>query len=326
LATADERKGTKLKLTPIILIAIVGSNALIASPETRERYAASTGSLYSRFESINSGAQSSPQEIVTLLQQIEGAWQPLSLEDKQFLGNRRWHDYRSAALLLTNYGAYELASESLRKHAELCRQLGMSAEGASASTYQEFAKLHAAVAQATGTDPLAGMTDYLFRQQGNKYIVARQEPDPTVKGITVDGVAESEKLAQVLELSAQDGQAIIDRTRWVIGPKGKIEETLRHATREVSFDEDGRLSARPLKAPVFTAEAKSPEPAPARNSATSAPMIPSPTVTPEVPRTPTTPIAPIPATPIEKRGPPWPWLVGIIVLLVIVALVAKRRA
>ncbi len=41
---------------------------------------------------------------------------------------------------------------------------------------------------------------------------------------------------------------------------------------------------------------------------------------------PTTPIAQTPAVPVERESAVWPWLVGILVLLVIVALALKRRA
>ena len=169
------------------------------------------------------------------------------------------------------------------------------------------------------------MTDYLFRRQGDKYIVARQELDPEVKGITVDGVTESEALAQVLEVSAQDGQAMIERTRWVVGPKGKVEETLRRATREVSFDEDGRLSAKPLSAAVFAPDAKSHEAAPSQLPATPAPATPVPTATP-APSSPTPTTAESPAPVVERKSPVWPWLVGILALVVIVAVALKRRA
>lgn len=239
------------------------------------------------------------------------------------------------ALAYIGQSEVELASNSaneaarqLKSAGSLYQQFGGRIEYATKSPnafFERLAKLQAGVAQTTGSDPLAGLTDYLFRKQGQKYIVARQELDPEVKGITVDGINESETLAQVLEVSAQDGQAIIERTRWVVGPKGKVEETLQRATREVSFDEDGRLSAKPISAPVLGgSEPPALQPSATPEAATPAPSTPVATSTPAL-SSPVPAVAESPAPMVERKSPAWPWVVGILALIVIVAVVLKRR-
>jgi hypothetical protein len=174
---------------------------------------------------VVSAAQSRP-----VLTKLDALWQALPQSEKEAAWPRM-------ALAYIGQSEVELASNSaseaarqLKTAGTLYQRFGGRIEYSTKSPnafFERLAKLQAGVAQATGTDPLSGMADYLFRQQGDKYIVARQELDPEVKGITVNGVAEYEVLAQVLQVSAQDGQAMIERTRWVVGPKGRVEETRR---------------------------------------------------------------------------------------------------
>lgn len=258
---------------------------------------------------------------------LDALWQALPQSKKEAV-------WPHMALAYIGQSEVELASNSaneaarqLKAAGSLYQRFGGRIEYATKSPtvfFERLAKLQAGVAQMTGTDPLSGMTDYLFRREGDKYIVARQELDPEVKGITVDGVTETETLAQVLEVSAQDGQALIEKTRWLVGPKGKIEETLRRATREVSFDEDGRLSAKPLSASVFPADGRRGEATP-QLLATPAPPTPGPSATPAASQQPATPVVQTPSAPIEHRAPVWPWVVGILALVVIVAVALKRR-
>lgn len=264
-----------------------------------------------------------------VLTTLDAIWKALPQSEKEAAWPRM-------ALAYIGQSEVELASNSaseaarqLKAAGSLYQRFGGRIEYATKSPnafFERLAKLQAGVAQATGADPLSGMTDYLFRQQGDKYIVARQELDPEVEGITVDGVTELEVLAQVLQVSTQDGQAMIERTRWVVGPKGRVEETLRRATREVSFDENGRLSAKPLSASVFAPDAKRAEASPPQLPATPTPITAAATGTPESSPQPATPMAPSPAATVEQRGPVWPWLVGILALVLVVAFALKRHA
>lgn len=82
--------------------------------------------------------------------------------------------------------------------------------------------------------------------------------------------------------------------------------------------------------PPVTTAAVNPTPAvpatatPAK--ATPTPTTPVPTSTPIASTAPATPVAQTPAVPVEERAPVWPWLVGILALIVIVAVALKRRA
>jgi hypothetical protein len=78
------------------------------------------------------------------------------------------------------------------------------------------------------------------------------------------------------------------------------------------------LAAERAKAetPPPDAQPKSPTPE------LPAPSTPVPTATPA----PTTPVAQTPAIAAERRSPVWPWVVGILALVVIVAFALKRRA
>lgn len=58
---------------------------------------------------------------------------------------------------------------------------------------------------------------------------------------------------------------------------------------------------------------------------TSVPATPVPRATPAPSTKPATPLAQTPAANVEQRTSVWPWIVGILVLVVIVALVFKRR-
>lgn len=264
-----------------------------------------------------------------VLAKLGAVWQTLPPNEKEAVWPRM-------ALAYIGQSEVELASNSaneaarqLKSAGSLYQQFGGRIEYATKSPnvfFERLARLQAGVAQTTGSDPLAGLTDYLFRKQGQKYIVARQELDPEVKGITVDGIKESETLAQVLEVSAQDGQAIIERTRWVVGPKGKVEETLQRATREVSFDEDGRLSAKPISAPVLGgSEPPAPQPSATPSAVTPAGSTPVPTGTP-APSSPAAVVAESPAALAESKAPVWPWVIGILALVVFAVLALKRRA
>jgi hypothetical protein len=264
----------------------------------------------------------------SVLAKLDAVWQALPQTEKEAVWPRMALAYVGQAEVDLASNSSSEAARQLKSAGSLYQRFGGRIEYATKSPntfFERLAKLQTGIASVTGSDPLAGMTDYLFRKQDGKYIVARAELDPEVKGITVDGVTETETLAQVLELSAQDGQAMIERTRWIVGPKGRVDETLRRATREVSFDEDGRLSAKPLNAAVFAPAAKSQEAEPTQPIKTPAPASALPTATPS-PSSPPPAVAETPALPAESKWPLWPWLVGIAALIVIVAVALKRRA
>lgn len=74
-----------------------------------------------------------------------------------------------------------------------------------------------------------------------------------------------------------------------------------------------RLPKPPSTSPPATAVAATPASAPV------------PDATPATSPQPANPVAQTPALPAERKAPVWPWLVGIVALVVIVALVFKRR-
>lgn len=277
---------------------------------------------------ILASKSTSSQETQSAFDRLLGAWQRLPQNAREVEWPRLAMIYTDRSQGEFERGNPSSAAKDLRTAGELHKQFGGRFEYATKSPdafFPRLAKLQAGIAEATGADPLSGMVDYLFRKQGDRYIVARQEFDPEVKGVTIDGVAKSEVLAQVIQLSTQDGRARLEKTHWVIGPKGTVEKTLRQATREVSFDEDGRLSAKPLKAPVLE---RSPE---EREAAT--PGI-SETLVPAADAPPTSMVSPSPAAPLaqahtasaERHNRTWSWVVvGIAALAVIAMIVWKRR-
>lgn len=69
-----------------------------------------------------------------------------------------------------------------------------------------------------------------------------------------------------------------------------------------------------------------PEPTPATPAPVKASSTPVLTSTPVASPAPATPVAQTPATQVEQRASVWPWVVGILALVVIVAVALKRRA
>jgi len=60
-------------------------------------------------------------------------------------------------------------------------------------------------------------------------------------------------------------------------------------------------------------------------AATPAPATPAPSAAPAASPSPTTPVVQTPAVPSEHSAPVWPWVVGILALVLVVALALKRR-
>ncbi len=115
------------------------------------------------------------------------------------------------------------------------------------SFFLRLAKLHVAVAESTGRDPLLDQVGYLFRKNGENYLVARQELYPEVEGITLSEIANSERLVQLHELGVKTGKVLLRKTRWLIGPGDSLEEILANANRQITFGKDGDLSSIPIK-------------------------------------------------------------------------------
>ncbi len=69
-----------------------------------------------------------------------------------------------------------------------------------------------------------------------------------------------------------------------------------------------------------------PAPAPTSVAATPSPATPVPSATPLASLQPTTPDAQTPAPVVERKSPVWPWLVGILAFIAIIAVALKRRA
>jgi len=178
--------------------------------------------------------------------------------------------------------------------------------------FDRLARLQTKITTRTGVDPLAGVVDYVFQKSGNQYIVARAELDPEVNGVTIDGVEESESLVQAHYLEAQGENVSSENTRWFIGPKGNVAETLRRANREVIQDQYGRYVTKPLQGSAFEKPDQAKQIAPAVQSTTTPPM------TPQVKQAESTAPATLKSSPTaETKSSPWPMIVGTILLLAV---------
>ena len=183
--------------------------------------------------------------------QLEGAW--LQLPDTKKAA--AWPQMALAYVdqserILTAQNPTE-AARYLASAGRLNQTFGGHLEYATKSPtafFQRLAKLQVGIASETGTDPLAGLETYLFQRKGDDYVVARHELDPEVNGVTIDGVSESEALVQAHYLAVREGKVFFEKTRWFIGPKGKVEDTLNHATWEVLRDKYGRYVPEALQA------------------------------------------------------------------------------
>jgi hypothetical protein len=303
----------------ILLVTFVCKAHLFASPEMRQSYFDQTKSLYAQMESSDAGGA---EELLTTLGRIDALWNNLAPEDKAFLADRRWHDYRDAATRFASAGDYLASAIAIRKHANFCAEFGMSPEGRGDSDFLDFAKLQAGIVSQTGSDPLAGMVNYLFQKNGDEYMVARQELDPEVNGVTIDGVSESESLVQAHYFNSRDGKVTLESTRWFIGPKGNIADTLNHATREVLQDQYGRFEPKPIKIPILSGsvQAKEIEPPP---QSTPIPPVDTPRQQPKSSASPSSALEskPSPSFPIVPVA-----IVGIVIAGIVVFLLRRKSA
>ena len=259
----------------------------------------------------------SPVETPLNFSQLETAWGQLPESEKKAAWPRMAMAYVNQSEQKLDAKNAKEAGKYLALAGQLNQAFGGRLEYATKTPgvfFERLARLQTAITSQTNADPLAGMVDYLFEKNGDQYMVARQELDPEVNGVTIDGVSESESLVQVHYLEARGGNVTFEKTRWFIGPKGRVADTLSHATREVLQDQYGRYEPKPLQGPVSsipTASKASSMPTAAQPSATvvasSSPSTPQPNAT----STPTT-AAEKPAT----TGFP---IVAVVVLLAVIA-------
>jgi hypothetical protein len=195
----------------------------------------------------------SPVETPSNFLQLETAWGQLPESEKKAVWPRMAMAYVDQSEQKLDAKNANEAGKYLALAGQLNQAFGGRLEYATKTPgvfFERLARLQTAITSQTDADPLAGMVDYLFEKNGDQYLVARQELDPEVNGVTIDGVSESESLVQVHYLEARGGNVTFEKTRWFIGPKGHVAETLRHATREVLQDQYGRYEPKPLQAPV----------------------------------------------------------------------------
>jgi hypothetical protein len=174
--------------------------------------------------------------------------------------------------------------------------------------FERLARMQTEIASKTGSDPLAGMVNYLFQKDGDEYIVARQEFDPEVNGVTIDGLSESESLVQVHYFNAKEGKVTLENTRWFIGPKGKVADTLNRATREVLQDQYGRFEPKPIRNPILSGSVQAKE---IKLTAQST------LVPPAAMPVQKSKLAPSPMPTEETKSTLWPWIIGAILFLAV---------
>jgi len=200
-------------------------------------------------------AQWNETEFLQTSDQALQSWNSAPREEKtryaynMFLVHFRRAEIRAAS------GDFVGAAIELGEEGKLQGNFGGRLEYATKSPnafFQRLARLQTEIASKTDSDPLARIVNYLFQKNGDEYIVARQELDPEVNGVTIDGVSKSESVVQALYFNAQEGKVTLENTRWFIGPKGNVADTLNHATREVLQDQYGRYVTGPLRGTVLS--------------------------------------------------------------------------
>lgn len=107
---------------------------------------------------------------------------------------------------------------------------------------------------------------------------------------------------------------------------GDLRERLRKVVEAIKNPSPQAVAEPKVKA-VDLVAGNQPSPAPPTTpvAATPSPATPVPSATPATSPQPATPVAQTPAAQVGKRAPVWPWLVGIVALVVIIAVALKRR-
>jgi hypothetical protein len=190
-----------------------------------------------------------------IFSRLESAWAQLTLADKAAAWPQMSMAYVNESSRLLDAKDSVAASGYLALAGALNKNFGGRLEYATKSPnffFDRLARLQVKIATRTGFDPLEGLVDYLFQKRGNQYIVAREELDPEINGVTIGGVKESESLLQVHYLETHGEDVSIESTRWFIGPKGNVADTLRQANREVLQDQYGRYVTGTLRGTVLS--------------------------------------------------------------------------
>jgi len=268
----------------IILIATLGFVSAISHGQDSSGFR-----LAANIWEIESSKGEDPQKAQAAFNKMLAAWVDLPQNQKYANWSRIALCYvGQAEIKLKAKNAYA-AADALRSAALISHQFKGRLEYATKSPntfFDRLARMQTEIASITGSDPLAGMVKYLFQKKGNQYIVARQEPDPEVNGVTIDGILESESLVQALYFNAQEGKVTSEQTRWFIGPKGNVAETLKHATREVLQDQYGRFKPKPIGSPILSNSVQTKKIEPSPQSA-PAPALPTPFQQPKPAASPT---------------------------------------
>ncbi len=217
-------------------------------------YAESPKDFFQSSISSLEDASGSASEVASF-SRLESAWAQLPHGDKAAAWPQMSMAYVDESSKLLDANDSVAAARYLALAGALNQKFGGRLEYATKSPnafFDRLASLQVEIATRTGVDPLAGVVDYFFQKSGNKYIVAREELDPEINGVTIDGVKESESLVQAHYLEAHGENVSVKSTRWFIGPKGNIADTLRQANREVLQDQYGRYVAGPLRGAVLS--------------------------------------------------------------------------
>jgi hypothetical protein len=113
--------------------------------------------------------------------------------------------------------------------------------------FERLVELQAELTAETGVDPLKGAVNYVFEREGEGFMASRFELWDDIQSITVPDVRDGEKLVVVHQIHGREGQFAVFSTKWLVVPEGKLRDVMKKATREITFDEDGKMVIRELK-------------------------------------------------------------------------------
>jgi hypothetical protein len=293
----------------LIVIAILGFGSAISYAQDSSGFR-----MAANIWEIESSKGEDPQKAQAAFNKMLAAWVDLPQNQKNANWSRIALSYVGQAEI--KFKARDAAADALRSAALLSQQFNGRLEYATKSPnsfFDRLARIQTEIASKTGSDPLASMVSYLFQKKGDEYVVARQELDPEVKGVTIDGISESESLVQAHYFNANEGKVTFENTRWFIGPKGNVADTINHATREVLQDQYGRIQPKPIQSPILSSSVQAMEIKSAAQT-TPAPAAVTPVQQPKS----TPPETPSPSpTVAEAKSFPWPWIIGSILVLAI---------
>ncbi len=215
-----------------------------------------------------------PAEYMTISDQALHAWSAASEDDRARFSLKMFLVHFRRAGIFAAAGNFSAAAAELKEEAMMQNEFGGRLEFATKSPdsfFYELVELQALVTAETGSDPLAGQVGYYFEKDGNGFTAARLELYDDVAGITVPEVGDNDALALVYRLNKQGGKFVATTPKWLVVPKGALSDVLEQATREVTFDADGKMMVRNLKAQA----APSPKADPSEADNTASPQVPS---------------------------------------------------